>query len=775
MNLSRSIMRLLLGKRLPVYSGELAVPGIEGEIEISRDQYGIPYVEAKNALDAWFGLGFCHGQDRSFQLEMLLRLTRGSVAALVGEQGLEIDTLSRRFGFHRAAAAQLAQMRDEDKRMLSAYAAGIHAGATAGSKKAAHEFVLLRGRPTPWEAVDVLAGLNFVALALSAFAGKIARMLIMMKDGAEAVRALDDAYQSWLPVTSPAGQMAGAALDRLGEDLAQLTKVLGPGGASNNWALAASRTKSGRPIMANDPHLAPTVPAPWYLVQLRTPEWGLAGASFIGAPLIPSGHNGVAAWGVTAGLADNIDLYLEQIGEDGRSVRDGDQYVPCEILRERIEVKGKADVVEEILVTPRGPIISPVLDGVEVALSFKAIWMVPGQQNNLAGYHRAERFEAFRQGMTAVSGASLNMVYADEAGELGWQLSGNVPRRKKGWGTVPLPGWEPDYQWDPVPISGDELPHLRDPATGFVATANNKPAADGEGAYLGIDFADGYRLARIVGQLEGRRDWDLAACMALQTDQVTLAWRDMREGVLAALDGSDGGQEALDMLQAWDGAVASDSAAATVYEFFVAELASRLASVKAPKTSDWALGRGFHPLMPSSFFSLQRVSQLVRLIREQPEGWLPEPWPEEIKNGMARAISKVRRSRGPDAKEWAWGEVRPLTLLHSLATQKPLDKIFNLGPFPWGGDGQTVAQTARDLNDLSANPGTIANLRMVIDVGNWDENRFVLAGGQSGNPFSPHYADLLKLWQRGEGVPIAWSREAVAKAGVQRLRLTPSG
>jgi penicillin amidase len=227
------------------------------------------------------------------------------------------------------------------------------------------------------------------------------------------------------------------------------------------------------------------------------------------------------------------------------------------------------------------------------------------------------------------------------------------------------------------------------------------------------------------------------------------------------------------MLKAWDGLVAADSAGATVFEFFLAEMGRRIVEAKAPRAARWILGKGFAPLFPYSMLSMRRVGHLVRVVREQPEGWFERPWQEEMADALAAVIRTLRERYGTDLEQWSWGRVRPLTLRHSVGERAPLDRVFNRGPFAWGGDANTVGQAAADPADPTANPLAIASLRMVVEVGNWDASRFVLPGGQSGNPLSPHYDDLLSLWQRGEGVPIAWSPTKVEQATRSILRLVP--
>jgi penicillin amidase len=780
LSLARFVLRLLLGRRWPVTRGTLRVAGARAPLRIHRDRWGIPCIEADSELDAQFGVGFCHGQDRAFQLELLLRVGRGTLAALVGARALPVDRLSRRIGFYHSAAQQLPVLHPDVRALLESYAQGVCAGATTGCPRVPHEFVLLGGKPTPWTALDTLAFTKLVSFTLCAnWDAELARLKILCADGPEALAALDCSYPEWQPVTAPPGRPAGAAVDYLAADLAEFLAVARPAGGSNNWAVAPWRTATGRPLLANDPHLDAGLPAHWYLAQTRTPQGAVAGATFVGGPTFLVGHNGQAAWGLTAGLIDNTDLFIEQIGPDGASVRQGDAFVPCAVREELIEVKGGRPVTERVLVTPRGPIVSPALPDAPEALSLRATWLEPRPIAGLLRVHHISGFEAFRRAMADWPAASQNVVYADTAGTIGWQLVGLAPRRRKGHGTIPLPGWDAQAGWEAEGVPFEDNPHLKDPECGFVATANNRPRPEGEGPFLGVDWIDGYRLSAILRALGDRNDWDVAGTMQLQMSQQAVAWEELRDGVLGLPADRPEVRRALDLLRDWDGRVAADSQAASVYELFLAEMARRLTRAKAPESHACALGMGMSPVTPYNFLSFRRTGHLVRLLREQPPGWFARPWPEEAADALAAAVRFLTNRRGPDPARWAWGSLRTLVLHHPLGRGRgPLARalagVFNLGPVPCGGDTDSINQAMVRPLDPLAPTDNIASLRAVFDVGAWHNSRFALPGGQSGNPFSPHYGDLFPLWQRGEGVPIPFTPEEVRRAAVETLELRPA-
>lgn len=761
----RTLLRAL-GRRRPRARGTLRVDGLEAGVTVRRDRWGIPHVEAANDHDAWFGLGFCHGQDRGFQLELLARAGRGALAEILGLAALPIDRLSRTLGFRRVATAQLPLLEPGVLATLEAYAAGVNAAAAASPRP--HELVLLRARRTRWEAVDVLAfqGLQSLSLAGS-WDAELARLTILLADGPDALAAVDQPYPDWLPVVTPVGASAGPTLYRLADDIELLRDIAGGPGASNAWAIAGPRTCAGAPLLANDPHLAPGVPPPWYLAHLRTPDWGVAGASFVGGPAFPSGHNGHAAWGITAACTDAVDMFWEELDATTGTARGPDGPEPLMRRLEEIAVRGAPAVIEEVVETARGPVVTPLLDGVSVALSLAATWLRPAPVRGFLEVHRARDFATFRDAFADWPGPALNVVYADAGGHIGWQLIGSLPRRRTGNGTLPLPAWVARWHDDLLPY--EDLPWTLDPPAGFVASANNAPRPDAaDEPFLGVDWLDGYRAARIVEVLAAHDAWDVEACARLQVDVTSLPWRELRDAVLAAAAGAEETRTAGELLSGWDGLASQGSAAASVFELFMAELASALTRRSASNGWRSALGGGFGPSLPRTVFGARTAGRVVAALRD---GGDHAPL---IRQALHAALATLTARSGADASAWAWGRIRPLRLLHPLGVARPLDRVLNLGPVAVGGDTNTVAQAGVQPLDPLGNPAAIANQRSVIDLADVERSRFALAGGQSGNPLSPQYGDLFELWQRGQGVPIAWSSEAVAAATVATLTLEPS-
>ena len=774
MNIHKLLFRLLLGQRLPTTHGELTVRGIQRAVTIRRDRYGVPYIQAETDDDAWYALGFCQGQDRSFTLEMLLRASRGTLCELVGLGALATDRLSRQLGFTRLAQKQLEVFHPDVKQRFQAFARGINDGVARGRRRKTHEFALLRAQPSSFEAVDLVGIYLLQSMALSTnWDVELVRLRMLELDGPEALTLLDSPYPDWHPVSAVEDVTAGPVADALARDLAALAEVVGVNRASNNWAVAPSKTATGRPILANDPHLVPTLPPHWYLAHVRTPTWGLVGASFAGLPAFPVGHNGHVGWGVTLGLADNSDLFLEQIGEDGTSVREGSRYVPCEVIDETIKIKGGPPHREQVILTPRGPIIGHSEENASLAFSIKATWLQALPVEGLLEAHTSTTCEEFRRLFSKWPHISLNLAYADTQGDIGFQLAGQVPRRRAGYGTMPMPGWDDRFGWSEDLVPFDEMPHAINPSQGFVATANNQPLPSGQGSFLGVDWLDGYRASRIMEMVGAEDDWDIESTTQAQLDTLSVPWREMKDVVLAVRPSTTEARQTQETLADWNGDVEVESVGATVFEFFLKEMIQRVAMVKAPRSWEWAIGRSETPVHSLTLLSGRRVGHLVNLLRNRPDGWSDISFPKLIDDSLAAAITEMRDRYGADPSGWCWGHIRPLKLKHPVGRSRLLAPVYNLPPVPCAGDTNTVFQTGADPRDAGGHPLVCPSMRMVLDVGNWDENLFALPGGQSGNPLSPHYDDQFHLWARGEGITIPWTPEAVEKVAVSTLSLLP--
>lgn len=772
-------LRTFVGRRLPQIQGKRSVSHLKSTLLIHRDKWGIPYIEAASDWDAWFGLGFCHGQDRTFQLDLLHRIQKGRLAELVGPEGIPLDRLARRIGFFRAGEQQLPIMDDDVREIFEAYAMGINEAFTRGIPGRSHEHFLLRTDPLLWSTADVLGVMKLQSFLLAAnWDVEMARWMIYKLDGLEALQSLEPNQPHWLPVTSPLGASLGEMVDRLSEEVDTFRSFAGVGGGSNNWAVRANRTETGRPILANDPHLSSHLPAHWYLAHLHTPGWTVAGASFVGTPVIPSGHNDRCAWAITSGLADNTDLYVEQFSEDGRSVREGETWTEVETRQEIIRVRGSKPIQEEVRVTPRGPVITPLIAESSEALSMRASWMDVEPMRGLMTLHKVKSFEDFRRELSVWPYGSMNMVYADVDNTIGWQFAGRVPKRKAHFGLMPADGTDPEQDWEEDPIAFDELPWSKfsdEDKEDFIATANNPPLPEGSTPFLGVDFVNGYRQAQALEKLGARTDWNVENTMELQCDQGCRPWIEMKNAVLGVSVSHPDAVYAQELLAKWNGILDENSVGGAVYQLFCSAMLHRMGKAKAPNSYEWALGKTTGPFLPHNFFAYRRIGHLVRMLRDQPTGWFRNGWKPEMEQAMISAMSRLREVAGDDEVNWGWGKIRPLTFHHVLGTKPLLAKLFNFPPIPFGGDSDTLCQGSASPLDPLSECDNLPSARVVLDVGAWSNSQYCLPSGQSGNPFSPHYHDQFSLWREGKGLTMPWTPEEISETVQATLTLMPSG
>lgn len=770
MSIATSLFRAALRPRPPIVAGTLAAVGIDGPVTIRRDRWHVPHVDATAAPDAWFGFGFAQGQDRAFQIAAFAHIAAGRLSDLVGTEGLPVDRLMRRLDLHGRAARTLPLLSDPVRESMRSFAAGVNAGMTVGMERAAVEFTLLRTRPPTLTAVDIAAIARVFAFSLAAnWQDEIARLTVLEQDGADALRRLDDRASSHLPTTI--GRDEGPVTDALEADIAVLEQWLPLGGASNNWVLSGQHTASGRPLVANDPHLPPMLPNYWYLGHLRCPDWEVAGAGLIGMPAIAAGHNGFGAWGVTAGHCDDTDLFLEEV--DGDRVRDGDGWVTCKVRREVIAVRGGKDVVEECVDTPRGPIVGPALGGAPHGLSMAGTWLDEAPIDGFMALPSARSVTDFRDAFRRWPAMSFNVVWGDRDGHIAWQVVGELPLRRSGNGTLPLPGWDPTVGWTGR-VAYDDMPHAIDPDSGVLATANNVPMPHADGPFLGMDHLEGYRVGAILEVLRERHDWDVPATLLAQQDTRSLPWRDLAPLLLGSGRPAEPDAAAgWDLLDGWDGDVAADSPAASIYELTVAGLRRRVLQRLAPGATGHLLAHTPVPgLIDEALLGLRGTAHLVRSLAD-PDGVLDSVADVEV--AMASAVRELRRRFGSDARQWKWGDVRPLRLRHPVSNAAPpLAAVFDRGPFPIGGDAHTIPQASSMPHDPLGHMLGSVTLKMAVDTGDWEASRWVLPGGQSGDPTSPHYDDQIPRFLAGAGIPIPWSPLAVEAATRSTLTLHPA-
>ena len=511
---------------LPVTNGTVTVDGLRGRVEVIRDIDDIPHIRANDEADALFGLGYVHAQERLWQMEFQRRVAQGRLSEVVGPEGLPADRFLRTIGLMRAAREAWPKIDGRSRALIEAYVAGINAflaGHHGGGLPV--EFALMRTSPDPWTGEDVVAWQKMMALQLSAnWKDELLRVQLAARVGDEGAGQLMPAYTPGGPVILPPDAVSRSQPPGTGPPAAPAPPGIAPGavadlaaladivatldvappleGGSNNWVVSGSRSITGKPLLANDPHLAGQSPAVWYLAHLSGGALDVVGATLPGVPGVMIGRNQRIAWGITALLGDVQDLYVEKVNTRDQAEYNG-ALEPIRIVRETIKVRGGADVPLRVRITRHGPIVSDVLERPQSTLAFRWTGLDPEDATaecfirvNLAG-----SWPQFTEALRRMHVPLLNFVYADVDGNIGYYGPGSFPVRAAGDGTRPVPGWTSEFEWRGY-LHESEWPSAYNPSRGYVVSANNKVAPDSFPFMLGSSWEAPYRAARIVEMIE---------------------------------------------------------------------------------------------------------------------------------------------------------------------------------------------------------------------------------------------------------------------------------
>lgn len=751
---------LWLRTSLPPAEGRLALPGLEAPVEVLRDQRGVPTIRARNERDAYFALGVAHAQDRLWQMEMMRRAGQGRLAELFGAPALGIDRYLRSFGLYRLAEASLPRLAPEVRAALRAYADGVNAWLARNDAPLAPEFLLLRHAPEPWRPADSLVWGRLMALQLSGnWMEELRRTRAIARVGPERAADLWAGSGPKAPVTLAAGlDEAAAAL------LAETPDLVRPRLASNAWVLDGAHTTTGAPLLANDPHLGFEAPVLWYLARIETPGRTLVGATVPGVPFHIIGHNRRIAWGFTTTHSDSMDLFLERrVGDDAYETPDGS--VPFETREEVIEVKDAAPVTLTLRRSRHGPVVSDLVEhpGPEgTVLALAAAFLEEDDRTAQALYNlnRAENWDEFTAALRDFHSPQQNIMFAATDGTIGLYAPGRVPVRRKGDGTVPRPGWTGEYDWTGwVPF--EALPHTRNPGSGRIVNANNRLVAEDYPHLLAAHWPEGHRARRIEEALAAAPRHDLAAMQALQMDTLSPMTREMLALLREVPAPSKRARQALERLEEWDHRMDRQRPEPLIALAWLHRLQQRLIADDLGALAEEPAFRMLNP-------------RFLRLALTRRTQWCDDRATEAREDCTAQAAAALEdaqaalaRALGDDMEDWRWGAVHRAVFAHELLTHVPgLDRLANLS-------------IATDGGDFTVNRGTYApepgmrfrhrhgpGLRVVYDLGDLDNSRFVIATGQSGNPLSPHYDDMLADWRDGRYVMLA--------PGNRRLLLEPS-
>jgi penicillin amidase len=773
----------------------LRLAGLQSTVTVRRDERGIPYIEAANEADLYFAQGYVTASDRLFQMELFRRTARGELSEVFGNATLDEDKRHRTLGFARLADAQVSMLPAKLRRSLEDYARGINAYIESHTgKELPPEFQILQLKPRPWSVADSLAASKLLDEALSTSW----RTDLMRSLFAHLPQALRD---SLFPETSPLdvllvgsdnaatkkktalrtrmtsedSTLAAEALASIRQDetlqrrsLERIGLYAIDNAASNNWVISGRHTVTGKPLLANDPHLAPSAPSIWYMAHLSLPGNRVAGVSIAGLPGIAIGHNEHIAWGVTSLEPDVQDLYAEQFDKDNPKL----YMTPtglreAEVRREEIRVRKSLvstdveTVPYEVVVTRHGP-ITLKFGGNRYALR----WTALDPQANLADafymINYARDWNDFRAAFRNYNGPAFNMIYADVKGHIGYYGTGRFPIRKTGEGKLPYDGATDEGEWTGF-IPFDAMPHVYDPPSGIIVTANSRIVGSDYPYKLTVSPLAAYRARRIYELLQAKKKFSIADFRAIQKD--TYGYSGVlfaRETAKAAGEETSGAakdekwQAALRLMGEWDGMVAPESRAAVLVFHMRAAFRDRVLTE--------AVGRDL-----ANRYSYSNADTLIdRLITERPKDWLPKEfksYAELLRACLMDAREQLTKTIGPDEAGWIWGNEFKARFPHPLAGVALIGNQFVIPPFPQQGSQSSFP---------TVNRGSSVSMRLIADVSDWDRTQQGIALGVSGVPSSPHWKDQLDDWRNVTPRAFPFTKAAVINAAKETLTLEPA-
>ena len=761
-----------LTKSLPQTAGEIAVRGLREDVEIIRDIYGVPHIYATNEPDLFFALGYAMAQDRFWQMEFFRRLGHGRLSEVFGKDFVKADRYLRMI----TAAGVNKKIPNELAFILQSFTGGVNAYLETHPDRLPFEFTVLGYTPEPWEVDDYLAVVKVMNWILSmGWKVDLTAARILEKVGEKRLR---EAFPGWphdapliiskeaktLLVSSNPALETTRVVDRL--------ITLPAAAASNNWAIAGVKSATGKPILANDPHLELTNPSVWWEVHLVCPTINASGFALPGTPGIAIGHNRYVAWGITNVMVDDVDFYIERTNpENPRQYWYKDHWNDMQVLAETIPIKGDDPVTTEILVTRHGPIVNEIQEGSQEK-PLSARWaFTECLQPIKAAYLllKAENIQEVKEALRYWELPSQNFVFADVKGNIGYWCCATIPIRSTGDGILPMPGWNGEYEWKGY-VPFNERPHLVNPAEGFVATANNK-IVSGDYPYMISHYWEPLdRITRIRQLLTTKKKLTVEDFKEMHQDIYNVLAAEMIPTMIQVIENRFSDQEATKtMLSQWDFTMAKDSVGACLFEVTLRKMMDNIFKDE--------LGEELFEEYLNTFNFPPRAIRMM--VRKGASSWFDDintPETETMEDIIARsliqALVELKEIIGSDMNTWTWGHIHTLTFEHVLGKKKPLDRIFNLGPFPVGGSHLTINNKYYPYNNpYHANLG--ASARLIVDFSNINNSLHVLPTGESGHLKSPHYRDQIDLYLNGGYHPAWTDRTALENHKEKTLILKP--
>jgi penicillin G amidase len=777
----------LATRALPRTEGEATVPGLSGAVEVYRDQAGIPHILAGSEYDAFVAAGYVHSQDRLWQMDVLRRYGSGRLAEIFGAEALPADRLMRTVGLHRLADSLMAGVSEQTLRILEAYSIGVNAGIRERKASLPLEFDLLQYQPEPWTPTHslIIARLLGWELALSWWTDLTLSELIA-RFGEERARQLfppQREAESRTVKTPTLPYPQSLSLLRQGTATAQhLLASQGSAIGSNAWAIAGTRSVNGKPMLANDPHLLISQPSRWYIMHLSAPGFNVGGVTIPGVPGVAIGHNSAIAWGMTNLMADDVDFFTERVNYRDSSYIEAGRSARMQVFEDSIFVRDSLPVVHTTWQTARGPIITPVYPLRNVIRDSSRFsgptavamrWAGQDASDEILSMYRTARarnWDEFQNAFATFGVPAQHIVYADTSGVIARLAVGRVPIRGKGKALLPSPGWEDAASWQgyvPAPL----LPRLAQPEEGTVVLANDEVTASFPWPISSLWESDS-RARRITQMLGEQAMFTTDDFRLMQMDVQSPYADDLRRAFVEALRSWKMRPllitRVMNLLARWDCRMSVSSAEAAIFN-------AAFTHVLRLTFEDEFDSTLFHNY---TFISNLSTRVLPALLADSTETWFNDVRTQgrESKRhilirGITNAVTELRSTLGRDMSTWNWGKLHTIEFRHPFGERTPLNHLFNIGPFSIGGSNTTVNNTEFSFS-RPYDVRVASSMRFVADLSTPDSSYIVLAGGQSGQPFSPHYADHTAFWHMGTLHRLVINVDAVRRSGWKRLQLT---
>lgn len=782
------IMYRMLSTSLPVYEGELEATGLKENVEVYFDSMAVPYIFAQNDEDAAFTLGFLHAQERMFSMDLIRRAGEGRLSEIFGEETVPFDKMFKTVGIYRTAQMIKNKMNPEVLSLLKAYSEGVNFYISEKKNEYSFEFDLLDYHPYAWEPVHSIIVIRMMAWELNlSWWTDLAFTELVQKLGEEKVKEVLPDYPENAPTIIPDGIKDFAQINNsfIETDKAfrKFMKMQGTQVGSNSWVVNSNLSASGKPIIANDPHLAFRVPGLWYAAVLKGSDWNVAGVSLPGAPGITIGKNENIAWTLTNIMSDDTDFYYETIDTSGTKYLLDGKWNDLIIIEDTIQVKDSDGVPITIRKTHRGPIISEIHPYTFVfndeERSYPAIsmrWLgneFSDEMDAFLGINKASDWSEFKIAVQKFNVPGQNFIYADADDNIGYVFGGALPLRETNTTTFAFDGSTSQFDWDGF-IGKKELPTLFNPDENYIASANNKTAKDFKYHITNL-WGPHSRIDRITDLLNSQEKHSIQDFMKYQVD-ITSPYAVLIVGyILRAFEGinikDDNLKLSLELLTDWNFKLDKFSQTPTIYLTFLNML----------------LKNTYLDEMGSDLFNqyvfLVNVPyrNILELLAKPKSKWFDnvnsknrESRDEIIRKSMADALDELENNFGSDLKNWQWGRVHTVTFRHPFSgVSGLLDGLIDIGPYQLSGDGTTVFNTEYTFSEsidkfsrfrhepfeTELGPG----MRFIFDFAKPDEFYLILATGQSGNVMSDHYSDMTQLWLKGKYIKIKTDESSIRK------------